>query len=582
MPAPTAPEDRRIRPDDRRRGGLSARDIRVQANGTMLVQRVDVDVEPGEFCAIIGASGAGKSTLLRVLAGVNAPSAGEVTVDGEIVALSTDAVGYVPTGDLVHPQLTVREAFRYAAALRAHDVSEDERLRRVESVLDELHMTHRGDAQVRSLSDGERRRVACGTELVGDPSVVILDEPTSGLDPGLERRMMVLLRELADRGRAVLISTHATGSLRQCDRIIVMASGGRVAFVGSHDETLAHFGAKTIDEVYELAERSGAGVPPVAVPVGDGVAAQTSTATAKRQGLPPMTSQIMTLASRYALCLRRDARSLGLLIGQAPVIGIAIGLTVPGGVLSDPIFGAFYGVLLSFMIVIGAVWLGLIAACREIARERSSLLREAAVGVRLDAYILSKCAVILPLVAFQSLLLLIPVIILQPPNGALTQYAGVLAVTIVAAWGAVVIGLLISVLVQSAGQATTILPLVVIPQLLLAGALIPPSQMIPPVKALSDITLARWALGGIGNSLQLGPAISSDLASVTGLAGSFFNQGILQPMMMIGLLSLVLLVFTVIILDRRVGNAIYDEYDLIDDGPGPGPSAARAASPVTG
>lgn len=579
MPDPTAPEGRRTRPDDPRRRGLSARGVRVQAEGTTLVQRVDVDVEPGEFCAIIGASGAGKSTLLRVLAGVNAPSAGEVTVDGEIVAYATDAVGYVPTGDLVHPQLTVREAFGYAAALRAHDVTEEERLRRVESVLEELHMTHRGDAQVHSLSDGERRRVACGTELVGDPSVVILDEPTSGLDPGLERRMMVLLRELADRGRAVLISTHATGSLRLCDRIIVMASGGRVAFVGSHDETLGHFGAQTIDEVYELAERSTSSVAAVTTGGGYSITGQTSTETAKRRGLPPMVSQIQTLSSRYALCLRRDARSLGLLIGQAPVIGIAIGLTVPGNVLSDPFFGAFYGVLLSFMIVIGAVWLGLIAAAREIARERSSLLREVAVGVRLDAYVLSKCVVILPLVAFQSLLLLIPVVVLQPPDGSVTQYAGVLAVTIVAAWGAVIIGLLISVLVQSAGQATTILPLVVIPQLLLAGALIPPSQMIPPVKALSDLTLARWALGGIGDSLQLGPAISSDLATVTGLTGSFFNQGILQPMMMIGLLSLIVLVFTVIILERRVSNVIYDEYDLIDDGPGP--SGARGATPVT-
>lgn len=545
----------------------------------MLVQPVDVDVRPGEFCAIIGASGAGKSTLLRVLAGVNAPSAGEVTVDGEIVALATDAVGYVPTGDLVHPQLTVREAFRYAAALRADDVAADERERRVESVLEELHMTHRGDAQVRSLSDGERRRVACGAELVGDPSVVILDEPTSGLDPGLERRLMVLLRELADRGRAVLVSTHATGSLRICDRIIVMASGGRVAFVGSHDETLAHFGAQTIDEVYALAELSASAVPSAA-PVGtQGVAGQTSTGAAKRKGLPPMASQVRTLSSRYALCLRRDARSLGLLIGQAPVIGVAIGLTVPSSVLSDPVFGAFYGVLLSFMIVIGAVWLGLIAACREIARERTALMREVAVGVRLDAYVISKCVVIFPLVAFQSVLLLLPVATLQPPNGALTQYAGVLSVVIVAAWGAVVIGLLISVLVQNAGQATTVLPLVVIPQLLLAGALIPPTQMIAPIKALSDITLARWALGGIGNALQLGPAISSDLATVTGLSGSFFNQGILQPMLMIALLSLILLVFTVIILDRRVGDAIYDEYDLIDDD-GPGHDGGRPATAV--
>jgi ABC-type glutathione transport system ATPase component len=73
-------------------GGLSGRGIRVQAGGATLVRSVDIDVRPGELCAIIGASGAGKSTLLRVLAGVNAPSAGTVTVDGEITMPLTDAM----------------------------------------------------------------------------------------------------------------------------------------------------------------------------------------------------------------------------------------------------------------------------------------------------------------------------------------------------------------------------------------------------------------------------------------------------------------------------------------------------------
>jgi ABC-type multidrug transport system ATPase subunit/ABC-type multidrug transport system permease subunit len=573
--------DAEARPAPRPQGGLSGRGIRVQAGGATLVRSVDVDVRPGELCAIIGASGAGKSTLLRVLAGVNAPSAGSVTVDGGPIDFATDAVGYVPTGDLVHPQLTVREALRYAAALRAYDVPVPQREARVEAVLEELHMTHRGDAQVRSLSDGERRRVACGTELVGDPSVVVLDEPTSGLDPGLERRMMVLLRELADRGRAVLVSTHATGSLRICDRIIVMASGGRIAFVGSHDETLRHFGATTIDEVYGYVEGSDDSTDVVPVRSHEQTAPQTSNnVSAMRRAAPPMTAQIRTLASRYALCMRRDARSLTLMIGQAPIIGVAIGLTVPSNILSDAGLGPFYGVLLAFMIVIGAVWLGLIAACREIARERDALLREAAVGVRLDAYLLSKCSVIFPLVAFQTLLLIIPVALLQPPNGPLSQYGGVLLVSIVAAWGAVAIGLLVSVLVQNAGQATTVLPLVVIPQLLLAGALIPPSQMIAPIKALSDITLSRWALSGIGNSLDLGPGISSDLSTVTGLEGSFFAQGIVQPIVMIALLSGVVLVFTAIVLDRRVINANYDEYDLLDETPPPSGAVRAADAPA--
>ncbi|WP_320672241.1 ATP-binding cassette domain-containing protein [Patulibacter defluvii] len=540
--------------------GLRGRAVTVQARGAVLLREVDLDVRPGELCAVIGASGSGKSTLLRVLAGVNAPSAGTVTVDEQPVWSRTEAVGYVPTGDLVHPQLTVREALGYAAALRSHDVAPEERAARVEEVLDELHMTERGDHQVRSLSDGERRRVACGTELVGRPSVLVLDEPTTGLDPGLERRLMLLLRELADRGLAILASTHATGSLTLCDRIAVMGPGGRIVFSGSHEQLLRHFGVATIDEVYTALEQPLTEAPP---PLRTVESTDPGGTTLPRRGLPPAAAQVRTLASRYALCLRRDPRSLALMVGQAPLIGLAIGLTVPSRILSDAVLGPFYGVLLAFMLVVGAVWLGLITACREIARERDALYREVAIGVRIGPYLLSKCAVLFPLVAFQVLLLVVAVALLQPPDGPASQYGGVLVVCVVAGWGSAAIGLLVSAVVRNPGQATTALPLVVIPQFLLAGALIPPAQMIDPVRVLSDMTLSRWALSGIGGSLDLGAGISSELRTATGLEGSFFADGVGQPLLMIGMLTVVTLVFAAVLLDRRVAAAVYDEYDLV-------------------
>ena len=545
--------------------GLRGRAVHVQASGQVLVRGADLDVAPGELCAVIGASGSGKSTLLRVLAGVNAASAGLISVAGRPIWQCTEEVGYVPTGDLVHPQLTVREALRYAAALRGHDVSEREREARVEAVLGELHMIDRGDHRVRDLSDGQRRRVGVGTELVGRPSVLVLDEPTTGLDPGLERRLMLLMRELADRGLAVLLSTHATGSLTLCDRIAVMGPGGRIVFSGSHDEVLAHFDVESIDEVYTAVERlpSPAEGPLAAVPA-------ESESPAPRKGLPPAGAQIRTLASRYRLCLRRDSRSLALMIGQAPLIGLAIGLTVPSNILSDSVLGPFYGVLLSFMMVIGAVWLGLITACREIARERDQLLREVAVGVRLDSYLASKCVVLFPLVAFQAVLLVIPVALLQPPDGALSQYLGVTATSIVAGWGSAAIGLLVSAAVTTPGQATTALPIVVIPQLLLAGALIPPSQMIEPVRVLSDVTLSRWALAGIGGALELGGGISNELRTATGLEGSFFSDGLGRPLIMMAMLTVVALFVAAVVLDRRLIGAVYDEYDVVD-----APQAAR-------
>ena len=199
----------------------------------MLLHDVDLDVAPGELCAVIGVSGSGKSTLLRALAGVTFPATGHVTIDGAPTLQRTDLVGYVPFGDLVHPQLTVREALTYAATLRLPGASRSQRDALVEEVIAELRMGGRADSFVGSLSDGERRRVACGSELVGQPRALVLDEPTTGLDPDLQRRLMTFLRGLADSGLAVVLSTHATASLDLCDRISVMRPGGEISFTGS-------------------------------------------------------------------------------------------------------------------------------------------------------------------------------------------------------------------------------------------------------------------------------------------------------------------------------------------------------------
>jgi len=140
------------------------------------------------------------------------------------------ALGYVPQRESVHDRLTTREALHYAASLRLDAGAKIEA--RVETVLDELGLVGQGDTLIRNLSGSERRRAACGLELVGDPPVLLLDEPTSGLDAVLERRLMQLFRRLADHGRAVLVATHATASLDLCDEVIVLQAG-RTAHRGS-------------------------------------------------------------------------------------------------------------------------------------------------------------------------------------------------------------------------------------------------------------------------------------------------------------------------------------------------------------
>ncbi|MCW3039284.1 MAG: transporter ATP-binding protein, partial [Solirubrobacterales bacterium] len=244
--------------------GIRAQGVTVRAGGTTILRPTTLEVPVGRLVGLIGPSGSGKSTLLRAMAGVLAPAAGDVRLDGVPVRERMTDVGYVPFGTLVHPELTVREALRYAAELRLPRASAAELDARAAEVLGQLQMDEQADTRIASLSDGQRRRASCGIELVGRPSVLLLDEPATGLDAVLERRMMRLLRRLADEGRGVLLATHATSSLGLCDTVAVMAPGGDLRFVGTPEETLARFGVANSDEVSEALSLEEPPVPDAA------------------------------------------------------------------------------------------------------------------------------------------------------------------------------------------------------------------------------------------------------------------------------------------------------------------------------
>jgi len=528
--------------------GVIARGVTVRVTDKLLLRAVDLDVAPGELCAVIGVSGCGKSTLLRVLAGVDSPTLGHVAVDGAPAVQRTHLVGYVPFGDLVHRQLTVHEALSYAAALRLPDASVVERAARVDAVIAELRMQAHAGGLVGSLSDGERRRVACGSELVGAPLALVLDEPTTGLDPDLQRRLMLFLRGLADRGLAVVLSTHATGSLDLCDQVAVMAPGGRLRFTGTQEEVLEHFGEQTIDDVYADVHTLAEEEPPEPRERG------AEPADAELPPLPPLGAQVATLTSRYATCVRRQRRSLALLLGQAPVIGLAIALVLPSTAQRTVDLTPFYTLLIAFTVVIGAIWLGLITSCREIAGELAILRREAAVGVRLDAYLFSKCAVLLPIAAAQVVLLLLPLIVVGPLDLQPSAYLMALPVLVAASWVGSMLGLLISAFVRTPGQATTAVPVVMIPQLLFAGALIARSAMAPPMQLISDLMPSRWTLASVGTAFDLDERVRGNLGGITGLEPSFFA---IQPVVGLAILaaaSAVLFVLTTALLSVRLGD----------------------------
>jgi ABC transport system ATP-binding/permease protein len=227
------------------------REVGPNGRTRMILRDVSLSIAPREFVALVGGSGTGKSTLLNALSGFAPASHGGVFVNGDDYYRNFDAyrtvLGYVPQDDILHRPLPVERALGYAAELRLPaDTARPEITRRISQVLDDVEMAPHRDKPVENLSGGQRKRVSIGAELLADPSLFFLDEPTSGLDPGLEKKMMYTLRRLADSGRTVVLVTHATANITQCDHVAFM-SDGRMVYFGPPSEAPAFFGVGSGD-----------------------------------------------------------------------------------------------------------------------------------------------------------------------------------------------------------------------------------------------------------------------------------------------------------------------------------------------
>ena len=229
-------------------------------------------------------------------------------------------IGYVPQDEIVHPKLTVREALRYSAKLRLpSDAGRDDIEGAVErGCSHELSLEQHAETQIGSLSGGQRKRAGVASELLSRPSLLLLDEATTGLDPGLETRMMELMRELADNERAVITITHATKNLGLCDKVVVMGRGGDLCFFGSPDEALRFFRTDEYDGVYRaLDERPAAAVagrssrrpPPGAGPDGTSERRPAVAGRSRPGAARPARLDLAVVHARRALLQELRARS---------------------------------------------------------------------------------------------------------------------------------------------------------------------------------------------------------------------------------------------------------------------------------
>lgn len=212
--------------------GVLATGVRRTFGPVVAVDSMDLEVPAGQVTALVGPNGSGKTTLLLVLAGLLMPDAGQVRVarlDPVADPLGVRRrVGWMPDVFGTWDTLTAREVLHTVAD--AYRLPRRESRSRASELLERVHLTDLADAPAHVLSRGQKQRLGLARALVHQPSVLLLDEPASGLDPRSRVELRQLLRELADGGTAVLVSSHVLSELDElADRAVFVARGRTVA-----------------------------------------------------------------------------------------------------------------------------------------------------------------------------------------------------------------------------------------------------------------------------------------------------------------------------------------------------------------
>ncbi len=502
------------------------------ANDKQLLEKVDLVILPGELVGLMGPSGAGKSTLIAAINGYLPPTRGTVSINGRDLYDNYDEfrgmIGYVPQDDIMHADLTVSEALYYSARLRLPaDYSDDEIQARVQKVVEDLSLqgtekTRIGNAEKRGISGGQRKRVNVAMELLTDPPLLFLDEPTSGLSSEDALALMRLLRELADRGKTVVLTIHQPSleSYRLMDNLIVVgkdastSAAGRLAYFGpafpdaitffepqatvtaSPDAVLRGMGTQSIREWVAKYENSDL-YKRFVVHRLRGYKKQSRKKLRRRRPAGGL-SQYLALVRRGMAIKLKDSWNTGVLLLQAPLIALLIGL-VFGPTLAETVTVANFAAVgratatTVFLLGVSALWFGCSNSARDIVAESAVYRRERMVGLSIPSYLASKVTLLGLLCAFQCAVLLIIVGWL----GNLSASWPVLYFALfIASLVGVAIGLTVSVAARTGEVAAGVLPLVILPMVILGGVLLPlhdlPRTPVP-MNAFAAVMPSRWA-----------------------------------------------------------------------------------------
>ena len=455
-----------------------------------VLNNLTLQIEPNSLTAIMGPSGCGKTTLFHIMLGLTDCSAGDISLfdldASKHFEYIKSQIGYVPQIDTIHQELTVFQSIYYAAKIRLENKTENEINAKIDFLLNKLGIEHVKNNLNSAISGGQRKRVCIAIELLSDPMILFLDEPTSPLDPQTIEEFLYLLKDLTRENTTIVMVTHKPEDLEYMDEVIFLTVGGFLAYKGSIDGYKSHFNVQSAVGVYQ--QLSGKNALKWKTNQ-----AQITTSKIKgdihRFDKPSVRwwQQLRWLTLRNIKTKTNDRKNTQLLIGQAPIIAVLIGF----------IFNEL-SISVLFMMSVSAIWFGVNNACREIVKESKIYERESMFNVRKDTYLLSKISTLAIISLIQSTLFVGILTLFYANkevhfNNIVYQILFLFFLSITAS----LLGLLVSASLKSTEKVMALVPILLIPQLMLAGVVTKITN--PIIELLSWLTISRWGTEGLAN-----------------------------------------------------------------------------------
>ncbi|MDR1666443.1 MAG: ATP-binding cassette domain-containing protein [Bacteroidales bacterium] len=508
------------------------------------LQNISFSESQGKLIGIMGASGAGKTTLLNILCGLEKPTSGKVLVNGINLHEQKDrlkgVIGYIPQDDLLIEELTVFENLYYAAQLCFRNKSRKALEELVGKMLRNLGLYERRNLKVgsfmnKTISGGQRKRLNMALELLREPSILFVDEPTSGLSSNDSENVMDLMSELARKGKQVFVVIHQPSSdiFKMFDKIIILDAGGYMIYYGHPIEAVMYFKRASRRINHHTGECPACGnVNPELIfniieeKVVDELGHYTSerktspeqwealfrqqqetAAVEQVREAPSGMTNIPRWFKQWRIFLTRDFLSkisnrqyLLLTLLEAPALAVILAYIIR--YIADPLSNVYIFreneniPIFIFMSLIVSLFLGLIVSAEEIFRDRKILRREAFLNLSWASYLAAKICILTVISALQCLFFTCVANTILEVKDMYFSYWLALFSTAVAAN---ILGLIISRSFNSAVTIYIVIPLIMIPMMVLSGAMFSFDKLnrkvgnVGKVPLVAECMITRWS-----------------------------------------------------------------------------------------